>query len=80
VATAAKNINFGLLLTGAGTAWFDSLAVEVDGLPWTSPAISTDFESDTPKGFYTGGDGYTVELDKTVSHTGRQSLRMVLDQ
>ena len=29
----AKNINFGLLMPGDGTAWFDDLTVELDGQP-----------------------------------------------
>ncbi len=72
----AKNINFGVLHTGGGTAWFDSLAVEINGVPYTdTSAFDLDFESPTPKGFYTGGDGYQVVLDNTVAHTGKQSLR-----
>ena len=35
-----------------------------------------DFESPSPKGFFTGGCGYSVQLDSTVAHTGNQSLRM----
>ena len=31
VDTLAVNINFGVLLTGRGTAWFDALEVELDG-------------------------------------------------
>lgn len=33
VAAEAVNINFGCLLTGDGTAWFDDLAVALDGVP-----------------------------------------------
>lgn len=35
-----------------------------------------DFESPTPKGFYTGGNGYGVLLDSEVFRSGKQSLRM----
>ena len=37
-----------------------------------------DFESSSPRGFYTGGSGYRVELDSQVFHSGKQSLRMTL--
>lgn len=33
VAPEAVNINFGCLLAGNGTAWFDDLAVAIDGVP-----------------------------------------------
>ena len=39
-----------------------------------TPPISFN-ESNWPRGFYTGGKGYKVELDDQVAHTGRQSLR-----
>ena len=34
VPMTAQNINFGLLHSGNGTAWFDSLQVQVDGVPY----------------------------------------------
>ena len=37
VADEAVNINFGCLLTGNGTAWFDDLAVTLDGAPYDQP-------------------------------------------
>ena len=77
VAADATNINFGAILTGDGTAWFDGFAVEVDGKPYdASAAFDLGFESSSPRGFYTGGSGYRVELDPHVFHEGRQSLRM----
>jgi len=77
VAADATNINFGALLAGAGTAWFDGLTVELDGMPYQDPAaFDFDFESPSPKGFFTGGDGYQVQLDSQVFHSGKQSLRM----
>lgn len=77
VAADAKNINFGAILTGDGTAWFDGLSVELDGVPFLEQtAFDLDFESSSPRGFYTGGNGYAVELDSQVFHTGKQSLRM----
>ena len=77
VAAGARNINFGALLAGAGTAWFDGLTIELDGVPYQdSTAFDFDFESPSPRGFFTGGDGYQVQLDSQVFHSGKQSLRM----
>ena len=75
----ATNINFGVLHTGDGTAWFDSLEVEIDGVPYkNSDAFDLDFESAAPRGFFTGGKGYEVKIDNMVAHTGKQSLRSKL--
>jgi erythromycin esterase-like protein len=72
----ATNINFGVLHAGDGTAWFDSLAIEIDGKPYTDTGkFDLDFESTAPTGFHTGGDGYEVALDKSMPHSGKQSLR-----
>ena len=77
VAADAKNINFGAILTGNGAAWFDGLSVQLDGAPYLDKNVfDLDFESPTPMGFYTGGNGYLVELDSKVFHDGKQSLRM----
>jgi hypothetical protein len=70
------NINFGVLHPGNGTAWFDSLAVELDGTRYTDTTLfDFDFESSVPKGFSTGGAGFSVQLDASAAHTGKQSLR-----
>lgn len=77
VATDAKSISFGAILPGNGTAWFDGLTVELDGTPYLDKSVfDLDFESTTPTGFNTGGDGYQVQLDSQVFHNGKQSLRM----
>lgn len=77
VAADAKNINFGAILTGSGTAWFDGLSVQLDGTPYMDQTdFDLDFESSVPRGFYTGGNGYRVELDSQTFHDGKQSLRM----
>jgi erythromycin esterase-like protein len=74
---SARNINFGLLMPGNGTAWFDDLTVELDGQPFVdSIAFDFGFESASPRGFFTSGNGYRVTLDNTVARSGRQSLRM----
>jgi erythromycin esterase-like protein len=87
VPAEARKIRFGVLHPGNGTAWFDSLAVEVDGAPYSDPsAFDFDFESPTLRGFEVGGqsasgrnfstDGYSITIDKSVAHTGAQSLRI----
>jgi erythromycin esterase-like protein/beta-lactamase regulating signal transducer with metallopeptidase domain len=77
VAAEAVNINFGALHTGDGTAWFDGLTVELDGSPYLDGNdFDLDFESAGPKGFYTGGTGYQVFLDRQTFRSGSQSLQM----
>ena len=77
VDTSARNINFGMLMPGNGTAWFDDLKIELNGEPFTDTSLfDLGFESASPRGFFTGGNGYRVTLDNTVAHSGRQSLRM----
>ena len=77
VAANARNINFGALHTGDGTAWFDRLTIEVDGVPYTNQSFfDLDFESSTPRGFFLGGVGYEIQLDRQVVRSGSQSLRM----
>lgn len=77
VAADAKNINFGAILTGDGSAWFDDLRVELDGQPYAASApADSDFESGKLAGFMTGGDGYRVEVDGTTAKSGRHSLKL----
>lgn len=76
IAVDAKNINFGVIHVGNGSAWFDALSVEIDGKPYADGSLfDLDFESPTPKGFYTGGAGYQVQVVGDVIHSGKQSLR-----
>jgi hypothetical protein len=76
VDAAVRNINFGMLLTGDGTAWFDDVTIELDGVPYVDDAFDLGFESETPRGFFTGGEGYRVQVDTSARRSGRQSLRM----
>ncbi|HKP47786.1 MAG TPA: erythromycin esterase family protein [Pyrinomonadaceae bacterium] len=76
VAADAKNINFGAIHTGDGSAWFDGLSVEVDNVPFAELSqMDPDFEGTAPK-MYTGGNGYQVQFVSDVFHSGKQSLRM----
>jgi TonB family protein len=90
VAADAANINFGVLFPANGTAWFDSLTIELDGVSYpANNNLNLDFESallddsdavryppNTPLGFHAGGKGYQVQLVADVFHSGKQSLRM----
>jgi erythromycin esterase-like protein len=76
VAENGKAIYFGALLSGSGTAWFDSLKVELDGKPYSNDAFDFDFEGAALKGLFMGSPGYQSRLDKEVFHDGKQSLRM----
>ncbi len=74
----ARNINFGFLLDGNGTAWFDAAKIELDGEPYFNPQFDLDFESGL-KGFPgISRTDYKVGIDNTVAYTGRQSLKMQL--
>ena len=71
-----KGIVFGALHPGDGTAWFDSLQVEIDGVPYMNPErFDFDFESETLKGLSASGNGYRIGLDKEAAYAGKQSLR-----
>jgi len=76
VPAAATALAFGATQSGGGTAWLDAMEVKIDGQPYRDPAIDLDFESSTPRGFYTGGEGFEVALDKGVAQSGAQSLRL----
>ncbi|MBL8177882.1 MAG: erythromycin esterase family protein [Bryobacterales bacterium] len=72
----ATAIVFGALHPGSGTAWFDSLSLDIDGTPYTDdPRIDFGFESATPRGFATSGAGFSIGIDSAVAHSGSQSLR-----
>jgi erythromycin esterase-like protein len=70
-------INFGLIMPGRGTAWFDDLQLEIDGAA-DNPAelFDFDFESGQTKGFFIPSTPYTVQIDSTIASRGRNSLRM----
>jgi hypothetical protein len=74
----ARNINFGFLLTGNGTAWFDAAAIDTNGVPYFNPEFDLNFESADLKGFpgVSRGGQYKVGIDTAVALMGRQSLKM----
>jgi erythromycin esterase-like protein len=74
-------IVFGCILSGSGTAWFDSLAVEIDGTPFAgNTELDLSMErADRPVGFTTSqvaGSSYAIDLDSTTVFAGRRSLRI----
>ena len=77
VPASTTNVVFGALFPGDGTAWYDDLALEIDGKPYVDAAVfDFGFEAPTIRGFQTGGTNYRVELDSRVAHAGKQSVKM----
>jgi erythromycin esterase-like protein len=74
VPEAATNISYGVLHPGNGAAWFDDLAIEVDGQSFTNWSFDPTFE--TPPHVYTGGAGYQIGLDNVEQQQGQRSLRI----
>ena len=71
------NINFGTLLTGSGTAWFDGLKVEIDGENFDAAELfDFDFESGEAKGFAMPSGAYEVKVSGDQAKYGKSSLRM----
>ena len=71
-----RNISFGVLHPGYGTAWFADLTVEVDGKKYENPAIDFKLSSSPTRGFGANGVGYSIGADPAVTHDGHPSLRM----
>ena len=78
VAEEATNINFGVLMPGSGSAWFDGLRVELDGELYESPErFDFDFETGEIAGYYASNDdGYRATIVEDESHSGTLSLRL----
>ena len=76
VAAEATNITFGLLMPGRGTAWFDDLAIDIDGQPYANPIYDFGFESGSLRGLSTNGAGYEFSVVTPVARTGTHSLRI----
>ena len=71
-----RNINFGALHPGDGTAWFSDLEVEVDGQKYSSDAFDFSLSSLPARGFYAGGNGYDVSIDGAERRAGKPTLRV----
>jgi len=73
----AANISFGVLMPGSGRAWFDSLAVELDGVPYSPPeTFDFDFETSTDGYHTSNGSAYRVVLTTDEAKSGAKSLLM----
>lgn len=69
VPAETTNINFGVLLSGDGSAWFDHLSVELDGFRYDNDAVFS-FMKPNP---YTNG-GYQIGIDDQTSRNGVPTL------
>lgn len=81
VPRGARRLLFGAVLRGDGAAWFDSLALEVDGRS-THSGGSFDFNFEGPRelgGMRAVGPGYAIGVDSTVACFGRRSLSIRQD-
>lgn len=75
---------FGALMVGEGQAWYDGLTLEIDGQPAPLNGIDLAFEgnpanpdeADAINGFYLGGNGYEISLDRTTVKQGAGSLHI----
>jgi erythromycin esterase-like protein len=78
VPAETTNINFGVLMPGKGTAWFDGLEVLLNGERFEVPdGFDLDFEGDAVRGLIVFPQStYRTELDSNVAKTGKQSLRL----
>jgi erythromycin esterase-like protein len=79
----AEAIYFGLLASGSGRAWFDSLSITLDGQPWTAPEFDLGFEGPQPDGIIAADPmrgaapaSYEAALDEKVFHSGQRSMRI----
>jgi hypothetical protein len=76
VPAEAVNINFGVIMPGRGTAWFDGLTVEIDGAPWSHEHYELDFEGERIRGVMPMNPAFPARLDRDVVRSGKQSLRL----
>jgi erythromycin esterase-like protein len=74
----ATALPFGVLMSGAGQAWFDSLRIDVDGAPWSGDALDLALEHEgMPTGFWSStGTTFAAAMDDSVAHDGARSLHI----
>ena len=78
---SVSTIVIGCRLRGSGTAWFDSLTVEIDGHPYegNEDVDLTMERTDRPVGMdisVVKGSPYAIDLDSTAVFAGKRSLRI----
>ncbi|MHC4211253.1 MAG: erythromycin esterase family protein [Planctomycetota bacterium] len=79
VPKAATGISFGAMMPGKGTAWFDALKIEIDGIEFMDSALfDLDFEGEAIRGFTMSGTPYFVAPDARHATSGRQSLCIMM--
>jgi erythromycin esterase-like protein len=69
VPAETSNINFGVLLSGDGTAWFDSPSIELDGVPYENEKV---FAFMKPASFQQGP--YRLRPDNETLRDGHPTL------
>jgi len=73
----ATNINFGFLLNGTGTAWFDDIEITLDGVPYANPEkFAFDFENEQVRYLGGGAPGYSIARVDTSPHSGKKCLQV----
>ena len=70
------NINFGVILSASGTAWFDDLQVSLDGEPFDATSFDFGYEKGGIRHYVSDDEDFRGELDGSVLHSGRHSLRL----
>lgn len=71
------NINFGAIMPGQGTAWFDDLEVQIDGEVYQDPAkFSFDFEDDAVRYLSSPTRTYKTKRSEDKPHGGKTCLEI----
>ncbi len=77
IANEIRNIVFGFILNGDGTAWFDDVEILLDGKPYEDPkAFSFDFENDAVRFLMGGSREYAISRSQTRPHGGKKCLEI----
>lgn len=72
-----SNINFGMIMPGSGTAWFDDLEITLDGAPFGDPGkLCLDFEDENVKSFRGNPAGYENTRSDVQPHGGARCLQI----
>ncbi|MFO0830287.1 MAG: erythromycin esterase family protein [Phycisphaerales bacterium] len=72
----AANINFGFLMSGAGSAWFDACEITVGGAPYSAPDLDLSFDGPDITGLSRSADGYDISIDRQEHAAGTGALRL----
>ncbi len=72
-----QNINFGFMLNADGTAWFDDIEIELDGVKYENAKdFSFDFENDAVRYLSGGSREYAVKRTEEKPHGGKKCLEI----